>query len=169
MSEKDPSDYQVVRERSTGRSAALDAIDRLLLHELTQDGRVPNNVLAARLQIAPSTCSTRMRRLRDLGVIRGFHADVAPEALGLPLQAMIALRVHPRMRSEIGSLTSKLARLPGVINVYFLAGSDDFLLQVAARDADDLREFVTAHLSASHDFASTETSLVFEHRRGAAT
>jgi DNA-binding Lrp family transcriptional regulator len=146
--------------------ATLDELDHRLLQELAADARVPNNALAERLGIAPSTCSLRLRRLREVGAIRGFHADVAPEAIGLPIQAMVAVRVQPSARARIGELTGKLAALPGVINVYFLAGAVDFLVQVAAASPDDLRDFVTTQLSASREIAQTETSLVFEHMRG---
>jgi DNA-binding Lrp family transcriptional regulator len=148
------------------RDTVLDDVDKRLLAELAQDARMPNNALADRVGIAPSTCSLRLKRLREVGAIRGFHAEIAPEALGLPIQAMIAVRVQPNARASIGDLTSRLARLPGVLNVYFLAGSVDFLVQVAAESPDALREFVTEHLSASRQFASTETSLVFDHVRG---
>ena len=144
----------------------LDEVDKRLMAELAQDARLPNNALAERVGIAPSTCSLRLKRLREVGAIRGFHADLAPEALGLPIQAMIAVRVQPNARASIGDYTSRLATLPGVLNVYFLAGSVDFLVQVAATSPDALREFVTEHLSASREFASTETSLVFDHVRG---
>jgi len=148
------------------RDTVLDDVDKRLLAELAQDARMPNNALADRVGIAASTCSLRLKRLREVGAIRGFHADIAPEALGLPIQAMISVRVQPNARASIGDLTSRLARLPGVLNVYFLAGSVDFLVQVAAESPDALREFVTEHLSASRQFASTETSLVFDHVRG---
>jgi len=152
---------------SSAQGVPLDEVDRRILDALVEDARMPNNTLAARAGIAPSTCSLRVRRLISSGVIRGFHADVAPEAVGLPLQAMIAVRLQPSARSHIGSVAPRLAQLPGVLNVYFLAGGDDFLIQVAAASPDALREFVTEHLSASRDFASTETSLVFDHVRGA--
>lgn len=146
--------------------AVLDEIDKRLMAELAADARLPNNALADRVGIAPSTCSLRLQRLRQVGAIRGFHADIAPEALGLPIQAMIAVRVQPNARARIGDYASRLATLPGVLNVYFLAGSVDFLVQVAAESPDALRVFVTEHLSASRQFASTETSLVFDHVRG---
>lgn len=148
------------------QDTVLDEVDQRLMAALAQDARLPNNALAERVGIAPSTCSLRLRRLREVGAIRGFHADLAPEALGLPIQAMIAVRVQPNARARIGDYTSRLATLPGVINVYFLAGSVDFLVQVAAASPDALRVFVTEHLSASREFASTETSLVFDHMRG---
>lgn len=144
----------------------LDDVDLNLISELRSDARMPNNVLAERVGIAPSTCSQRLKRLRDVGAILGYHADVAPEALGLPIQAMISVRLQPSARANIGDFTRRLASLPGVLNVYFLAGTVDFVIQVAAASPDGLRQFVTEHLSASREFATTETSLVFEHLRG---
>jgi DNA-binding Lrp family transcriptional regulator len=136
------------------------------MRELAADARTPNSVLAERIGVAASTCSMRLARLRDLGAIRGFHADLSPEALGLPLEALVAVRLQPTARARIGEFSTKLAALPGVLNVYFLAGSVDFLIHVAAANTDDLRDFVATHLSASREFASTETSLIFEHAHG---
>src|SRR5690349_9721306 len=73
---------------------SLDEIDYLILRELEADARIPNNTLAERAGVAPSTCSLRLRRLKEVGAIRGFHADLAPEILGRPLQAMISVRVQ---------------------------------------------------------------------------
>ena len=116
-----------------------------------------------------STCSLRLRRLVSSGVVRGFHADLDPAAVGRPIQAMIAVRLQPAARADIGSVAPRLAALPGVLNVFFLAGDDDFLIQVALPSPDALRAFVIDHLSASREFTSTETSLVFEHVRGSAS
>lgn len=151
------------------RSVVLDDIDRRLLDVLSDDARVPNNVLAERVGIAPSTCSLRLRRLVSSGVVRGFHADLDPAAVGRPIQAMIAVRLQPAARADIGTVAPRLAALPGVLNVFFLAGDDDFLIQVALPSPDALRAFVIDHLSASREFTSTETSLVFEHVRGSAS
>ncbi|WP_286689586.1 MULTISPECIES: Lrp/AsnC family transcriptional regulator [unclassified Aeromicrobium] len=151
------------------RAITLDDIDRRLLDVLADDARVPNNVLAERVGIAPSTCSLRLRRLVSSGVVRGFHADLDPAAVGRPIQAMIAVRLQPAARADIGSVAPRLAALPGVLNVFFLAGDDDFLIQVALPSPDALRAFVIDHLSASREFTSTETSLVFEHVRGSAS
>src|SRR3984893_12468328 len=71
----------------TGGAGDLDDIDRHIVHEMARDARIANNALAERVGIAPSTCRGRVRSLRERGVIRGYHADVAPAALGRPLQA----------------------------------------------------------------------------------
>jgi DNA-binding Lrp family transcriptional regulator len=150
------------------RPADLDAVDRRILALLHSDARIPNNALAEAVGIAPSTCHGRVRRLVDLGVIRGFYTDIDPVAVGLPLQAMISVNLQSNARGKIRSFIAQIRRRPQVMDVYFLAGADDFLLHVAARDTEDLRSFVVENLNADADVAGTQTSLIFEHLRGAA-
>jgi DNA-binding Lrp family transcriptional regulator len=156
-----------VTSRNAVRSGAdrveLDDTDHTILDLLTADARMPNSEVAARVGLAPSTCLLRTRRLVSAGVIRGFHARVDPAALGLTLQAVIAIRLQPSARRALGEFGARLAALPGVRNVFFLAGADDFQVHVAAATPEDLREFVVRHLSAAPEVASTETALVFEH------
>ena len=144
----------------------LDPIDLDLLALLEIDGRMPNNALAERVGIAPSTCLIRIRRLREIGAIRGFHADVDPAWIGRPIQAMIAVRIRSDARDGIGKFAESLAGIPAVRDVYFVSGSYDFLLHVATADVEDLRAVITERLSGTRLIAGTETYLIFEHRRG---
>jgi DNA-binding Lrp family transcriptional regulator len=146
----------------------LDDVDRAIIALLRADGRMPNNAIAEAVGIAPSTCLGRVRALVAAGVIRGFHADVDPAAVGRPIQAMIAVRMQSTARRHIAEFAASMARLPEVLNVFFLAGANDFLLHVAARGTENLRDFVVVNLSGSPDVALTETNLIFEHIRGTA-
>lgn len=149
------------------RPVEIDDVDRRILTALHADARIPNSALAEAVGIAPSTCHGRVRRLQDLGVIRGFHADIDPAAIGLPLQAMVSVSLQSGARGKISHFVQQIRRRPQVIDVYFLAGADDFIIHVAARDTDDLRSFVVDNLNADADVAGTQTSLIFEHLRGA--
>jgi DNA-binding Lrp family transcriptional regulator len=144
---------------------ALDDLDRRLLRELVADARIPNNALADRVGIAPSTCLGRVRALRERGAIRGYHADVDPAALGRPIQAMIAVRLQSHARGHIPDFMAKIAKLPEVLNVFFLGGADDFHVHIAATSTDNLRDFVVVNLSGDPDVALTETNLIFDHIR----
>jgi len=128
----------------------------------------PTKEVPEELDIAASTCHGRVRRLVDSGVIRGFYADIDPAAVGLPLQAMISVSLQSNARGKIREFIQQIRRRPQVMDVYFLAGADDFILHVAARDTEDLRSFVVENLNADADVAGTQTSLIFEHLRGAA-
>jgi DNA-binding Lrp family transcriptional regulator len=143
----------------------LDDIDRQLLRELATDARIANNALAQRVGIAPSTCLGRVRALRQTGVIRGYHADVDPAALGRPIQAMISVRLQSHARGHIPDFMAKIAKLPEVLNVFFLGGADDFHVHIAATSTDNLRDFVVVNLSGDPDVALTETNLIFDHIR----
>jgi DNA-binding Lrp family transcriptional regulator len=145
---------------------AVDAVDRAMLEILAHDARVTNQRLAELVGIAPSTALARLRSLRDRGVIRGFHAEVDLAALGRPLQALIAVRLTVHARDEIDAFTRAVRELPGVLMVFHLTGVTDYLVWVAATDAQDLREFVVDHLATHPSVAHAETSLIYEHRRG---
>lgn len=149
-------------------AAALDSVDRAILRALTVDARMANNALADLVGVAPSTCLGRVRALRERGVIRGFHADIDPASVGRAIQAMIAVRMQSHARTHIAEFAAAVAQLPEVLNVFFLAGADDFLLHVAARDTENLRNFVVVNLSGNPDVALTETNLIFEHIRSGA-
>lgn len=149
------------------RPVDLDDVDRRILTALHNDARMSNNALADAVGIAASTCHGRVRRLQEAGVIRGFYTDIDPAAIGLNLQAMISVSLRAAARAKIRSFIHQVRRMPQVMDVYFLAGTDDFILHVAARDTDDLRSFVVENLNADADVAGTQTSLIFEHLRGA--
>jgi len=150
------------------RIPEIDDVDRRILNALHADARMPNSALAELVGIAPSTCHGRVRRLQEIGVIRGFYADVDPAAIGRPLQAMISVSLQSNARGRIRHFISEIRKLPHVMDVYFLAGADDYILHVAARDTEDLRAFVVENLNADPDVAGTQTSLIFEHLRGGA-
>jgi DNA-binding Lrp family transcriptional regulator len=147
------------------RGTELDDVDRRILRVLAHDARVANNALADRVGIAASTCLGRVRSLRERGVIRGYHADIDPAALGRPIQAMIAVRLQSHARGHISEFAAGVAKLPEVLNVFFLAGAVDFYVHIAATSTENLRDFVVVNLSGNPDVALTETNLIFEHVR----
>jgi DNA-binding Lrp family transcriptional regulator len=95
----------------------IDDTDRRILAALHADARMANSALAELVGVAPSTCHGRVRRLQELGVIRGFYTDVDPVALGLPLQAMISVTLQSNARGKIRSFIQNIRRRPQVMDV----------------------------------------------------
>ena len=145
----------------------LDRTDHGILSSLQRDARMSNKDLAAENGISPSTCLERVRRLRTTGVIRGFHADVAPEALGVGVQAMISVRLNQHAQVSFDKLRADLLLIPEVVAVYLIAGAEDFLVHVAVKDVAHLRSLVGETLTGRQDIAHIETSLIFEYIRAA--
>lgn len=147
------------------KDVRLDETDRAILRVLGTDARISNKELAERVGVAQSTCLARVRALQERRIIRGYHADIDPRAIGHDLQAMIAIRLQPHARDSIAEFTTVLRRRPEVLDVYFVAGANDFLVHVATPSTDELRRFVSEHLNRDPAIAGTETSLIFAHVR----
>jgi DNA-binding Lrp family transcriptional regulator len=145
--------------------AELDAVDRALLRELQEDARKSNRDLAEAVHVSPSTSSERVRALRAEGVIRGYHADVALEALGREVQALTAVTIRPPTRENIEAFRNWVATLPELIGLFVVSGSNDFLLHLAVPDTNALYGFVIDRLTERREVADVNTSIVYEHVR----
>ncbi|WP_223883719.1 Lrp/AsnC family transcriptional regulator [Pseudarthrobacter sp. BIM B-2242] len=145
----------------------LDETDHLIVQMLQADARTPNNAIAAAAGIAPSTCHGRIRSLQERGVIRGFHADVDPAAVGRGLQALIAIRLQAHARANLTRFENYLAGLPAVESIFFVTGDRDFLIHVAVADSAVLRALVADNLSLRPEVAGTNTTVIFEYLRRA--
>jgi DNA-binding Lrp family transcriptional regulator len=144
------------------RPEPLDEVDTVLVRLLQDDARMSNARLAEEAGIAPSTCLMRVRSLIERGAIRGFHADLDPRHLGLGLEALISVNIRVGARNTIATFSEEMRVLPEVVQVFFLGGAEDFIIHVATRDTDHMRQFVVDNLSAHPSVASTRTSLVFD-------
>lgn len=144
----------------------LDEIDRSIVDALAADARLTNAELAARVGVAPSTAHARTRTLVDRGVVTGFHASVDQRVVGSGLQAMVHVTLRPGSRHEsITEFAHEVRGLPQVIQMFFLGGSDDFLIHIAVADSSEVRAFVVEHLSAQRSVANTRTSIIFDYHR----
>ncbi len=141
----------------------LDRTDRRIVALLQDNARTSNKELAARVGIAPSTCSERVRRLESSGVFRGYHADVDPQVLGIGLEAMIAVRLRRHTAGEVDGFRQHAAGMPEVLSVSHVTGANDFLVHVVVRDADHLRDLAVVGFTTLPEVEHIETALIFEH------
>ena len=148
------------------QNVSLDATDRRLLQELSADSRASGAALAAAVGISESTVSLRLKRLKSLGVIRGFRVDVDPSALGVGLQALVSIRLAKHDRAEIDAFTAAAPNFPGVVRMYHMAGADDYLLHIVATDTEAVQSFVLDYLTRYPAVAHTRTNLIYRVEDG---
>jgi len=146
----------------------LDRIDHAILEELQRDARIPNKVLAQRVGLAESSCLERVRKLVRTGVVRGFHAEVDFRALGMGLQALVAVRLARHTRKAFEAFRRSMLELDQAVAVFHVAGANDFLVHVAVSDSDALRELILDAFTSRPEVAHVETSLIYEHARNIA-
>ena len=153
--------------RQLASLAALDRTDREIVAALQQNARLTNKELAARVGLAESSCLERVRRLVNTGVLRGFHAEVDLKALGVGLQALVAVRLSRHTSSAVEAFRRSMLALPEATALFHVAGATDFLVHVAVRDSDALRDLVMGAFTSRPEVAHVETSLIYEHVRNA--
>lgn len=130
----------------------MDATDARLLLALSADPRTSALALAERLGLSRNTVQARLARL-DLAAVQ-LRLD--PAELGYPITAYVGMQLRQRLLDEVAD---ELARVPEVIEVLGISGETDLLVQVAARDGDDLYR-VAGRLLAIDGVERTTTSLV---------
>ncbi|GAA0898895.1 Lrp/AsnC family transcriptional regulator [Virgisporangium ochraceum] len=119
----------------------MDATDRAIVDQLQRDARQSNRDLAAKLNIAPSTCLERVRALRARGVITGYHAAV----------------------DLITDFKRYMSEQPEVLSVFVLAGGDDFIVHVAVADIQRLHDFLMDRFTIRREIVGFRTSIVYQH------
>ncbi len=139
----------------------LDRIDLQIIRELQNNVRISNKELAAKVNLAPSTCLERVRHLWKERTLLGCHLEVDPAALGITLQAMIAVRLQRHTHELVESFQRHLFSLPEVVRIFHMAGSIDFLVHVAVKDANHLRNLAVDGFTTRKEVGHIETSLIF--------
>jgi DNA-binding Lrp family transcriptional regulator len=142
---------------------ALDRIDYHIVRLLRNNARLSNKELAERVGLAPSTCLVRTRMLQQSGAITGFKAEVNPAALGVGLQAMIAVRLKRHYKPDVEAFREHALALPEVVRLYHVAGPIDFLAHVWTKDSEHLRDLAMTAFTAREEVSHIETELIFEH------
>jgi Lrp/AsnC family transcriptional regulator, leucine-responsive regulatory protein len=138
----------------------VDALDRRILAELQDDGRQTNARLAETLGLSQSAMHDRVRRLERGGLIRGYRADVAPEGMGVGLQAFVAAELNAHSRGHIEDFEKGILSVPGVRACYHITGRFDYLVHVAVRDLEHLGALIKMDIASIPGVAKLETLLV---------
>lgn len=142
----------------------LDDTDRTILHELQVDARRPNTELAAAANVSPSTIVNRLRALEQGNVIRGYHADVDPPALGRTVEALVSVRLRPKDPASVEAFLDAVWSLDETVAVWLVTGENDVLVHLSVSDMATLSQTVLSAITGAPNVVDERTSIVFEHR-----
>jgi DNA-binding Lrp family transcriptional regulator len=137
----------------------LDRIDRLLLAELQNEGRVTNVDLAKRVGLTAPPCLRRVRGLEEAGVIRGYHADLDASKLGFAITVFAMVSLKSQAESSLREFEEHMRALPEVRECHMLNGEIDFILKIVSKDLQSFQEFLTGKLTPAPNVESVKTSL----------
>lgn len=138
----------------------LDSIDRAILAALQQDARLSNQALAQQIHLSPSACLRRVKRLEDEGVIDRVVALLNPKAIGKPGTSYTIINVERMTPAALAEFEQAVKDSPDILDCFYVAGSNDYLLRFAYRDAEDLERVHTQVLMQLPGVARANSMLV---------
>jgi len=133
-----------------GMLARLDAIDRKILAELQDDGRITNVELARRVGISAPPCLRRVRALEEAGYIRGYRALLDEKRLGYEITMFALVHLSSQAEADLTAFENFVRGQPLVRECWMLSGEVDFILKCVAPDLKTFQAFVTELTGAPH-------------------
>lgn len=131
--------WQIMRNEVP--AAKLDAIDRAILRVLQVDGKLSNVELAERVHLSPSACLRRVKALEERGVIAQYVALVNPKAVGQAGTSFTIVNLEKLTPKAIAAFEQAVRDVPQVLDCFYVAGTNDYLLRFTYNDAADLERF----------------------------
>jgi len=141
------------------RRIKLDRIDRRILRDLQDDGRMTNVELARRAGISAPPCLRRVRALEEAGYIKGYHAAIEPDALGYGVTVFAHVGLVSQAEGDLKAFEELVGGWPEVREAHMLAGETDFLLKVVATDWDNYHRFLTTKLTTAPNVSHVKSAL----------
>jgi DNA-binding Lrp family transcriptional regulator len=145
-----------------GELLLVDAIDRKILAQLQQDGRLTVTELAGRVQLSVSPCHRRVRALERSGAIAGYRAHLDAKALGLTFESLVFVTMTAADRSTLDAFEQAVAEIPNIFEAQRLFGDPDYLLRVIARDLPTFQQVYDDHLATLPGVQRLSSTLVMK-------
>jgi Lrp/AsnC family transcriptional regulator for asnA, asnC and gidA len=134
----------------------MDALDRLILQALQEDGRIPFTQIARQAGVSETTIRSRYRDLVDAGIVRTVGI-VDPYSLGFQAPAIVGISVEPGL---IDQVARQIAQLPEVSYLLMTLGSFDLIAEVFCRSLPLLTDFITQQIHPIPGVRATATWMI---------
>ncbi|MBU1340705.1 MAG: Lrp/AsnC family transcriptional regulator [Proteobacteria bacterium] len=141
----------------------LDKIDKQILNTLQENGKTTNSKLSKIVGISAPATLERVKRLELAGVISYFTAVLNPEKIGFSIMAMVNISLSLSSLSSVAAIKEKFTELDEVIECYQIAGANDFILKVIAKDIKAYGEFMNMKLTQIEGIQVIKSSFVIDN------
>lgn len=141
------------------RRVKLDRIDRKILRDLQDNGRMTNVELAERAGISAPPCLRRVRALEDNGYINSYYAQVNPQMLGFGIAVFAHVGLNSQSDNDLNKFIAAVDDWDEVRECHMMSGDMDFMLKIVAEDWDDYQRFLTQKLTKAPNVAHVKSSI----------
>ncbi len=138
----------------------LDEYDKQIIHLLQEDATISNKALAAKINLAPSSCLMRVKALVNSGIIKKTIAIVDEKILGYQITAFLRVELKNINKASIDGFLDVVLKYEQVLQCYMITGGGQFLLKIIAKNLEDYRDFLINKLTSIENVGNVESSLV---------
>lgn len=140
----------------------MDKIDRKILAQLQQNGKISLTELAELVNVSLSACQRRVKSLEQAGVIQYYRAVISPKTLGLGFSAIVFISVKTGDRESLDQFEQALQSLPEVVKAQRLFGDPDYMLHVVSENLDSFQQFYDKHLTSLPNVLRLSSTIVMK-------
>jgi len=137
----------------------LDWIDRRILQDLQENGRMTNLKLSKRAGISAPPCLRRVRALEEAGYITGYHANLEPKKFGFNVTVFAQIALNSQAETDLENFEKQVRNWSEVRECHMLAGETDFLLKVVTKDWEAYNTFLTTKLTPAKNLSHVKSAL----------
>ncbi len=141
------------------RRHKLDRIDRKILNDLQNNGRITNVELAEHAGISAPPCLRRVRKLEEAGFIKSYHALLDPASLGYTVTVFAHIKLGAQAEGDLRKFEEAISAMPEVRECHMMTGETDYMLKIVARNWDTYQVFLTQTLTSAPNVLSVKSSL----------
>ena len=143
---------------------ALDRLERKILSILQRNARISNAELAEKVNLSPTPCLRRLRKLEKDGWIQGYHAKLDAQRLGYEVSALVFVKLGKNTRANSEGFEHAIETLPQVTECCVVAGAHDYVLRVVTRSLQEYEQFLKQHLATVEQVADLESLIILGER-----
>ncbi len=141
----------------------LDKIDQSILTELSLNAKVTNLELSEKVNLSPTACLNRVRKLESAGIVSGYKAVIDLPALGYTINALVLMKIGNNTREAANNFTKAINQLPSVTECYMSSGKIDYVARVYAKDFQHFENIIRDELAILPDIVSLETLFLYSN------
>ena len=138
----------------------IDRTDRAIIKALQENARLSNVELSQKVNLSPSACLRRVANLEKNGVISGYHAELGHQQLGYDVIILVQVALDGQSAKILAEFEKAVLTIPNLMTCFFMAGGQDYILRIAAKDVSDYGEIHRHYLSALPHVRSIESNFV---------
>jgi len=141
----------------------MDTIDKKIVEVLQKNAKKTNSDIAELVNLSPTACLNRVKKLEASGVISGYRAIISPEKIGYSISALVLLKIANNTKDAAHEFATAVKKCPSIVECHMTAGKIDYVAKVYAKDFNDYEKVVKDELSDLPYIASMETLFLFSN------